>query len=190
MGLLGVGLWVAHLSTIVWAVQDRAEFEATVRHGLPGGFALSPFAPWLALAVLVVVARGLWLARTGRREPAPFRVSVGDAAVLVLLGAHLAGVGLGGSLLQAPDYDRWCAALSATWHAIPLSATMHLLAVVLIAAAARNWLERASIALWPRYPRAARNAGYAAALSLTALGAACVLQLATGSYAVFSVSLQ
>lgn len=187
MGFLVVCSWAAHLSTIVWAVQDRAKFEAFVRPGLPGGLALSPFAPWVALALVAFFAHQAWLSRGPKQEGSRWRFCVREALASALIVAHLVGLGLGGSLLQTPDYDLWCAALSSTWYAVPLSAALHLLSAVVIASAARSWLERAMAAFWPRQRRAASTA-YAATLLLTVLAGAIVLQLATGSYALFRIS--
>jgi hypothetical protein len=164
----------AYLWSIARAAQDRSTFEAILQGRW---FAF----PWGAVAVAsCVAARWLWRRRSSDRRPSPELGPIVAGAWLL----HALGWGTGGQFAElALDYDRWCASLSSTWQFIPLTGTLHLVAVVLTAIEATRATTDALLLVLERREVTRPTRLFASAIGvLVALGGIiAVLQLATGS---------
>lgn len=179
---VGYALWVVgHLSTIVLGVQDRASFEA----------ALGAEGEWQrAGAVLVAV----WLLVRGLVSlafAAPPWSRLLTLTTLLTWWLYALGVGTGQPLLGPVDYDSWCAAMSATWFAIPWRAMGYLLALALTAVEVKQSLTRVVLQVVPtgrlgqRREPLATWVSWLVAAAIALLGAKSVFALATGSAAIF-----
>lgn len=178
----GYALWVvAHLSTIVRAVQDRASFEAVL--GAEGEWQRAG----AALVAVWLVARGA----VSLAFAAPPWSRVLTLTTLLAWSLYAMGVGTGQPVLGPVDYDSWCAAMSATWFAIPWRAMGYLLALALTAVEVKQSLARVVLQVVPTGRLGHRReplstwVSWLVAAAIAVLGAKSVFALATGSAAIF-----